>query len=600
MHPASLGFGIAAAGSRPPEQSSSATARFAPSFTGSSARSLQCSFPKPDCAEPAVPGHVFCSSHLRAFGMPVTSSQKSTPSSTPGPELQQPQPPPPPPPTGSATNGTAPVPPARNKALPEYDQARPIARRKTAQASFSSSKHPANSSFVKNPAAISASSSAPRPATVSLQGSPEYAANGQPPLKRPRLSPTAGSPSPGRRIDSAPLLGTCRPKAIKTTSQVKFVAGPLHDRGTESSTTLNSNISPPRQRKTAPPEPPANPAKEDFASARKAVVESPSKNTQSKQFRAGGQNGYAGGKQGLELLEKNGVGSFHDKRAVEQPDVRPLQESGRVDPLTPKRPKVPSGINGYSHPKPETESRGESGNPHPASSRPADSTQGAGIPGNSREQLTGSVSLEIPKPPSPQQLERRRRPLDLSEFDRLIYAQEGALNPPPEVCLLAASPAAALKEAKSKDSDAPRQDEPLYLDIDPRIHWPQPHTEAWLEEKQAEIQARGGRKANFGQAAQRLRQQRIAEERVPLEDTLPEKIASNPAWVRMLKLLKAKEEGISAVNGAVCTPSKGTAGPGRGKRPSLGKSQSSSLCMPVNGGNPFTNGSLDGSVYTSE
>ncbi|KAK0754663.1 hypothetical protein B0T18DRAFT_42385 [Schizothecium vesticola] len=603
MPPASLGFGVAAAGCRPPEQSSSAMARFAP-ITGSSARSLQCSFPDPDCAELAVPGHVFCLTHLRSFGIvPIKSSRKSTPSSTPGPELQQP----PPPPTGSATNGTAPVPPAKNKALPEHDRDRPIVRRKTAaradqhsqiQPSFSSSRHATGSSFVRNPTAISASPSAPRPAAVSPLGSPEYAQNGQSSRKRPRLSPPSGSPSPDHRIDSPAPLGTGRPKAIKTaTTRVTFAAGSLHELNTKSPTRLNSNICRPVSRKTAPGI--LNYYKEDLASGRKALPDAPSKNSNPEQSR--GQNGHASGKQGREFLEKNGVWSFHDKGVVEQPDVRPSRESERDGPLTPKRSKPPNGTNGYPYPKSEADSRGESRKPQAVSSWPTDSTQGglARSLGNGSEQANGRVFAKIAKPPPLQQPERQRHPLDLSEFDRLIYAQEGALKPPSEVCLVT-SPATSSTEAKSNDSDHPPQDEPLYLDIDPRIHWPQPHTESWLAKRQAEIEARGGRKANFGQAAQRLRQQRIAEEAVQFEDTLPEKMASNPAWVKMLKRLKAIEEDVSTISGAACTATKGTAGPGRGRRPVLGKKQSSSLCPSVDGVSPVEDGSQDESVYTSE
>ena len=343
-----------------------------------------------------------------------------------------------------------------------------------------------------------------------------------------------------------------------------------------------------------------NLSKEDVASGRKGLPDAPSKNSNSEQPRRGGQNGHAGGKQGREFLEKNGVWSFHDKEAVEQPDVRPSLESERGGPLTPKRSKAPNGRNGHSYLKPETEFRGESGKLQAVPSWPADSTLG-GLRslGNGREQATGRVFARVAKPPPLQQPERQRHPLDLSEFDRLIYAQDGALKPPSEVCLVT-SPATSSTEAKSNDSDHPPQDEPLYLDIDPRIHWPQPHTESWLAKKLAEIEARGGRKANFGQAAQRLRQQRIDEEAVPFEDTLPEKMASNPAWVKMLKRLKTIEEDVSTISGAAFTETKGTAGPGRGRRPILGKKQSSSLCPQVNGGSPVSNGSLEESVYTSE
>ncbi len=126
--------------------------------------------------------------------------------------------------------------------------------------------------------------------------------------------------------------------------------------------------------------------------------------------------------------------------------------------------------------------------------------------------------------------------IDIPRFDRYIYAQEGARSPPPTIDTIPTLP-------KTADT-APvvgKQDEPLYLPIDPRTHWPQPHSASWHFTKQLEIQARGGRKANFGRATHSLRRQlKIQEEqdRERWEKTmLPEKILENPAWVRALERL---------------------------------------------------------------
>lgn len=43
--------------------------------------------------------------------------------------------------------------------------------------------------------------------------------------------------------------------------------------------------------------------------------------------------------------------------------------------------------------------------------------------------------------------------------------------------------------------DLPRDQ--LWGHIDPRVKWPKQHSEEWLEEKRKEIDARGGRKANY-------------------------------------------------------------------------------------------------------
>ncbi|KAH6641669.1 hypothetical protein F5144DRAFT_643125 [Chaetomium tenue] len=136
---------------------------------------------------------------------------------------------------------------------------------------------------------------------------------------------------------------------------------------------------------------------------------------------------------------------------------------------------------------------------------------------------------------------------DTARFDALIYSQRDASSPPPGIDLIPTTlppPPPPTQSATSTAAETPSQnqpqDEPLYLDIDPRIHWPQEHSAAWHTAKLAEIRARGNRKANFGRAAQSLRrQQREADaQAVPFEETLPEKMAENPAWVRALRRLR--------------------------------------------------------------
>ncbi|KAK4251742.1 hypothetical protein C7999DRAFT_27820 [Corynascus novoguineensis] len=150
---------------------------------------------------------------------------------------------------------------------------------------------------------------------------------------------------------------------------------------------------------------------------------------------------------------------------------------------------------------------------------------------------TQTHSVQFPKP----------KEIDTAYFDALIYSQPGASSPPPNLDLTPATATAQLRLSPQPTSHiveeaapAKGKDEPLYLDIDPRIHWPQPHSAAWYANKQKEIRARGSRKANFGQAAHSLRRQRRETETasVAFEDTLPDKIAENPAWVRVLRRLK--------------------------------------------------------------
>ncbi|AEO63499.1 uncharacterized protein THITE_2108860 [Thermothielavioides terrestris NRRL 8126] len=184
-------------------------------------------------------------------------------------------------------------------------------------------------------------------------------------------------------------------------------------------------------------------------------------------------------------------------------------------------------------------------------------------------QATGSAIAREQKPPAqteqsllrPPPISKAHLPLlpkpkevDISRFDALVYSQPGASTPPPGVDLaLDTNPRPAPQQepagAAPKEPQAasqppkPEADEPLYLDVDPRIHWPQPHSAAWHAAKQKEIAARGRRKDNFGCAAQSLRKQRREREKragaaALFEDALPEKVLENPAWVRALRRLK--------------------------------------------------------------
>jgi hypothetical protein len=174
--------------------------------------------------------------------------------------------------------------------------------------------------------------------------------------------------------------------------------------------------------------------------------------------------------------------------------------------------------------------------------------------------------------PQPVQLLRRKE-IDTSNFDALIYSQPGAASPPPEVDLTTATtapPKSARTTSTSSEKETPppkqEEDEPLYLDIDPRIHWPQSHSADWHAAKRQEIQARGNKKANFGRAAQSLRRQQQQQQRgseqpttgaaaaaVAFEDTLPEKMAENPAWVRALRRLRGLP--LSAASAAASSAS---------------------------------------------
>jgi hypothetical protein len=111
-------------------------------------------------------------------------------------------------------------------------------------------------------------------------------------------------------------------------------------------------------------------------------------------------------------------------------------------------------------------------------------------------------------------------------FDALIYGQPGASAPPPGLIL---------PEKDSSTAKIQSKEEPHFAHLDPRLHWPQVHSQSWYNAKQEEIKARGGRKANFGRAAERMREQRLKEKPVSFEDNLPDDIKSDANWVQALK-----------------------------------------------------------------
>ncbi|KAK3359088.1 hypothetical protein B0T25DRAFT_86087 [Lasiosphaeria hispida] len=161
--------------------------------------------------------------------------------------------------------------------------------------------------------------------------------------------------------------------------------------------------------------------------------------------------------------------------------------------------------------------------------------------------------------PQEQRISVTRKPVDESIFDALIYSQEGAATPPPQVqVFLPAEPTTTPQERRL--SEVP-PDEPHFADIDPRVHWMQPHSAEWHADKARKIRARGGRKANFGKAAARLRQQRLAGETVPSRDVLPLKIQENPAWVKCLEMLGEIPDEEGQVNGFIAGASMGVGVP---------------------------------------
>ncbi|KAK0671797.1 hypothetical protein QBC41DRAFT_315063 [Cercophora samala] len=144
------------------------------------------------------------------------------------------------------------------------------------------------------------------------------------------------------------------------------------------------------------------------------------------------------------------------------------------------------------------------------------------------------IATKAGRPPA-----KATRPVTPTDLDYFIYSQPGASTPPPGLEISGLNkPSSAVSQRPPKEE--PIKDEQLALDIDPRIHYPQPHSIAWHAMKAQEIEARGTRKQRFGKAAQSLRKQMEAqaELNIPWEETLPDVVQENPAWVRALKTLK--------------------------------------------------------------
>ncbi|KAK2019202.1 hypothetical protein LZ32DRAFT_653346 [Colletotrichum eremochloae] len=100
-----------------------------------------------------------------------------------------------------------------------------------------------------------------------------------------------------------------------------------------------------------------------------------------------------------------------------------------------------------------------------------------------------------------------------AKFDLMIYGQAEATSPPGGV-FVPAAPSNVMANAQFSKGGCER----LYMKLDPRIHWPHNRSDHWYNAKMEEIKSRGGRKANFGKAAKRMRQQRLEAERLEEEE----------------------------------------------------------------------------------
>ncbi|KAH8752291.1 hypothetical protein F5883DRAFT_205330 [Diaporthe sp. PMI_573] len=111
----------------------------------------------------------------------------------------------------------------------------------------------------------------------------------------------------------------------------------------------------------------------------------------------------------------------------------------------------------------------------------------------------GGLQPAIRIPPLEKQRQRLARTHDTSAFDKIIYRQEGSSQPP-------------LGVAVPPEHSLQKRGNVFYGHINPRTHWTQQRSCEWHERKLTEIKGRGGRKANFGKAARRMKDQRLSED----------------------------------------------------------------------------------------
>lgn len=143
-------------------------------------------------------------------------------------------------------------------------------------------------------------------------------------------------------------------------------------------------------------------------------------------------------------------------------------------------------------------------------------------------------------------LEQQRRRLaeqDTSILDAFVYGQQCSSQPPPDV------------DRRHDLPEPKQQDDVFYAHIDPRIHRSRPHSEEWYQKKEAEIKARGGRKANFGKAVQRMKEQRLKKGPDDFETTLPDRVRHNEQWVSALRWFEAGGQESPAVEQSVASAS---------------------------------------------
>ncbi|KAK4104598.1 hypothetical protein N658DRAFT_483504 [Parathielavia hyrcaniae] len=491
-----------------------------------------------NCPFPGCPAkidglhRVLCAAHMQAIASTDNTNATHAAPGLPRPPVAAPNP---------------------RKMLPETDKDRPIMRRKTAgnlpqffpqQPTPKHGTPPSRGQSTTSPS--SPQRLAPRPPVHSPPASPGSFRDGEPARKRPRLSPSQRH-SPKVRVN-----GTDAPRPF--TTEPVWRSKPVVPKSPHLSR-RDSNGSPRQHSKVRDHE--GMSASGNKPSSRHPVRRVPHQLSKLRFIEPGPGDRNAG-----MLTEQSSSGINESVGAAVR---RSSEDSDMFTKLSISIASVSraGSIDSQSHPRRRSDLPNElDGKAQPDSGRSDTQPdygvlQANGVPPQrihlSMRPAQTSSKTEPPQRPKP------TKEINTALFDALIYSQPGAASPPPAINLPSiinnnnpsppktaattitntttisnnkTDPTSQPQPEKAKDH---QPDEPLYLAIDPRIHWPQPHSEAWRAAKQAEIRARGRRKDRFGRAAQSLRRQlRLGEGLVDshgFEETLPEKVAENPAWL---------------------------------------------------------------------
>ncbi|KAH6840760.1 hypothetical protein B0I37DRAFT_357613 [Chaetomium sp. MPI-CAGE-AT-0009] len=417
------------------------------------------------------------------------------------------------------------------KLLPETDKDRPIMRRKTAPnppqliAQQATPKQaPSRGGSTTFPP--SSRPLAPRPPANSPPASPGSLQDGERIRKRQKLSPSPGHSPKARVNGTVPLEPARSPQSNRRASNLSPQASRAREK--EAKTVPKSGLRHPVRRVPL-----------QLSSLR--FIGGPEEATPGvlSEQSSSGQNGSA-----RNIRLSSGGSELSPDREMKDYFGRKTSSAASSTTLT-------ESLDSFSQTRwPSEPSNGKSNKTRPEEKGPDTQTSYGPFQANGiASSKPPTRKIHVPIRPAPQPKTQpsqfpKPKEIDTARFDALIYSQPGASSPPPGIDLTPANPPPPTKSTTSTATETPAetqpQDEPLYLDIDPRIHWPQAHSAAWHAAKRAEMRARGNRKANFGRAAQSLRrqQQREAQRREPFEDALPEKMAENPAWVRALRRLR--------------------------------------------------------------